>query len=92
MISGVTATTKNMEFFVTYIKQEESKTNESGGRETKKPENQSSINSNKSIKEADDGNSKKYPLPRTGERDTLGLALLGCMLIGTIFALLVKKK
>ena len=92
MISGVTATTKNMEFFVTYIKQEESKTNESGGRETKKPENQSSINSNKSIKEADDGNSKKYPLPRTGERDTLGLALLGCMLIGTIFVLLVKKK
>lgn len=92
IISGVTATMKNMEFFVTYIKQEESKTNESGGRETKKPENQSNIKSNEIIKEVHDEDPKKPPLPRTGERNTLGLVLLGCMLIGTIFVLLVKKK
>lgn len=92
MISGITAITKNMEFFVTYIKQEESKTNESGGRETKKPENQSNINSKEIIKEVHDEDPKKSSLPRTGERNTLGLALLGCMLIGTIFVLLVKKK
>lgn len=91
MVYDITGTTKDIELFVTYTQQEKSKPDRSDEGETKKPENQSSVNSNEAIKEAHDGDSKKAPLPKTGEGNTLGLALLGCISVGVIIVLLRKK-